>query len=1139
MVSDHTLKRLLTKAPNDVWALIELLRDGLDWPFPDMDTSILEPDDVLIDWKPEELHLDPEKVAKVADIFQVPKFTQTQKCGVFLLNFTGGLLPVGAVRRVVERLVANRRGRTGAGRLPQWSDVNDLIFFCLGSGPQKVVHVVSFREEDGRKSLRVLSWSAQTTTTQIDLIAQRDIASLRWDSDKGPTIVGKDVDAPGFGSYRGTIRGAQALAAHMAAVAQRLRRELLEMYEVELDGGPIRSMYDEFKRELIGDLTPEKFADVFAQTMVYGLLSARIAHPEKFDATAALKIDFDNPLLDALYGKFSDDITTGIDLSALGLQELAADLASPDLDVERMLADFGAGNRREDPVVHFYEEFLNQYDRAQRIDAGAFYTPTPVVEFMVEAVDHLLRDRFGLDLGIADAATWGEVATSNGFVVPRDISPRQRFVSMIDPATGTGTYLVEWIRRAKKSFLASRPPSDWPGHFKSVVMPSMHAFEIMLAPYAVAHLKVALESNESAGIDPEISILLTDSLEQPSQQLMFGPTDDAVAAEGERAAELKLHDRFTICIGNPPYDREQRMQGGTTGHRKGGVVRYGTEGIDPLLADVLQVMRDGGLGQHAKNLYNDYVYFWRWAIWRITERPSGPGIVAFIAPSSYLNGISMAGLRGVMRRQFDEFYVIDLGGDSLGTQVEENVFDIRIPVTIGIGLRHGRERQQGHPCDVKYMRVSGTRDEKLDWLRSHSFGDVPFTDVRGQHIDVMTPVSEAGYWTWPTLEQLLPWSHSGSQLKRKWPIAPDQGTIEARWEALVTSADHERGSLFKESRDRSITSQVRGLLTGHTLKPIRECGPGDKLEGIERYAYRSFERSWVAADARVGDYPRPDLWATRGPSQIYLGTLTSTKLGSGPALVATPYVPDLDFFRNRGARDIFPVWRDAAATSANISAAVRNSLEAELGAFTVEDYVGYVYGMAGTGAFTDTFRDALAEQAGPIRLPFTKDRSLFDEIAAFGCDLLHWHSFGERLGTSKLGLTARKLEPITGRPESFRFDARNNELIVGNGRVGPVSQEVYNFEVSSYKVLQTWLGNRSAAGRGRTSSPLDAIRYEEWEFTDELLLVISILQHTVDVTPEAQAFIGKVLAGDVFLASELPQPTDAERRAPRPTPSMV
>ena len=1133
MATPNQLRSLLQKAPNDVWALIELLRDGLDWPFPETDPTTLEAEDFLLDWTLEELHLDPTKVATVADIFQVPKFTQSQECGVFVLNFTGGRLPVGAVRRVVERLITNRRGRTGAGRLPQWSDVNDLIFFCMGSEPRKVLHVVNFREKDGNKSLRVLSWSGQSSQTQVDLIAERDIASLKWTGVKGPAIVGQAFESPGFGSYRGAIRGAQALATHMAAIAQRLRDELLEMYEVELDDGPIRAMYQEFKRELIGDLTPEKFADVFAQTMVYGLLSARITHPEKFQASAALQIDFDNPLLDALYGKFSDDASTGIDLSELGLRELAADLASPELDVERMLADFGVGNRREDPVVHFYEEFLNQYDHAQRIDAGAFYTPTPVVEFMVEAVDHLLREKFGLTYGLADAATWGDVANTNGFEVPSAISPSKRFVSMIDPATGTGTYLVEWIRRAKRSFLEIRPESEWPDHFKTIVMPSMHAFEIMLAPYAVAHLKVALESNESAGIDPEMAILLTDSLEQPGQQLIFGPTDDPVAAEGERAAELKLHERFTVCIGNPPYDREQRERGDDAGHRKGGVVRYGADGIEPLLVDVLEVMQDARLSKHAKNLYNDYVYFWRWAMWRTTQRPGGPGITAFISPSSFLDGISLAGLRSVMRTWFDEFYVIDLGGDSLGTQVEDNVFDIRIPVTIGVGVRNGRDRQRHHPCDVKYVRVSGTRAEKLDWLRSQAFGDVEFTGVPGMHLDVMTPVSDAGYWTWPDLEQLLPWSHSGSQLKRKWPIAPDVGSLRSRWSALAKARGTEQSAAFRSTDARGPSVPGRDPVTGKAMPALTDPVGTGMVEPV-RYGYRSFDREWIIPDSRVSDRPRPELWAARSDKQVFLGTLTSTKLGAGPALVATPYVADLDFFRGSyGAKNIFPLWRDASATAANVSAKVRQGLEAAMGSLKPDDIFAYVYGMAGTSAFTATFCEPLAEQAGPIHVPITKDPSLFAKVVALGRELLHWHTFGERFGNSDLPLSATELAPIVGRPTTFGFDASTQELTIGDGRVGPVSQEVFDFEVSGFKVVQNWIGNRLAQGRGRTSSPLDAIRYEEWEFTAELLLLISTLQHTVDATPRAQELLDKVLEGDLFLASDLPQSSDVERSAPR------
>lgn len=892
-------------------------------------------------------------------------------------------------------------------------------------------------------------------------------------------------------------------------------------------------MYREFQRELIGDLTAEKFADVFAQTMVYGLLSARIAHPEKFDATATLQIEFDNPLLDALYGKFSDDVLTGIDLRALGLHELATDLASPDLDVEKILADFGAGNRREDPVVHFYEEFLNQYDHAQRIDAGAFYTPTPVVEFMVDAVDHLLREKFGLELGIADSATWGDVAKTSGFEVPRVISPRQRFVSMVDPATGTGTYLVEWIRRAKKSFLSRHSESEWANHFKNVVMPSMHAFEIMLAPYAVAHLKVALEANEAAGIDPEISILLTDSLEQPGQELIFGPTDDPVAAEGERAAELKLHERFTVCIGNPPYDREQREQGEDSGHRKGGVVRYGTDGLGPLLGDVLQVMRDNRLGQHAKNLYNDYVYFWRWAMWRTTERPSGPGIAAFISPSSYLDGISMAGLRSVMRTWFDEFYIIDLGGDSLGTQVEENVFDIRIPVTIGIGVRNGRARQIGHPCDVQYVRVPGNRDQKLDWLRSHAFNEVDFTHVPGANIDVMTPVSDAGYWTWPDLEQLLPLSVNGSKAGRTWVVAPAKRTLLDRLRVLKDNVGNSRGELFKDSpTGRKVDTQSRSsIMPGDwNTTPIRDMADSPTLKLL---GFRSFDREWIVADPRFLDRPG-QAWSLAGDAQVFLGTLTSTKLGKGPALVATAHVPDLHYFRGSyGAKDIVPLWRDQSARSPNLGVKARAALQEVLGTLKPDDLFAYIYGLSGTPAFTAKFSEPLLEQKGHIHVPITKDRELFDEVAAFGRELLHWHMFGERYGTKKLTAAAKVSTPITGQPDSFRYHVPTMELAVGTGKLANVSPEVWAFEVSGLKVLQSWLDNRSASGSGRTSSPLDALRYKEWEFTEELLLVISILQHTVDVTPDAQGLLDKVLTGDVFLASELPQPTLAERSAPR------
>lgn len=267
---------------------------------------------------------------------------------------------------------------------------------------------------------------------------------------------------------------------------------------------------------------------------------------------------------------------------------------------------------------------------------------------------------------------------------------------------------------------------------------------------------------------------------------------------------------------------------------------------------------------------------------------------------------------------------------------------------------------------------------------------------------------------------------------------------------------------------------------------------------------------------------------------MLLGTLTSTKLGKGPALVATPYIPDLHFFRGSyGAKNIVPLWRDAAATTPNLSPRVREALEEVLGTLDPDGPLAYIYGLAGTSAFTATFSGPLSEQKGHIRVPITKDRGLFDEVVVFGRMLLHWHTFGERYAAEDAPGSAKVLIPITGRPDRFAFDAGKQELTVGVGKLSNVSPEVWSFEVSGLKVLQSWLDNRSASGSGRTSSPLDAIRYEEWEFTEELVLVIQILQNTVDATPQAQELLDRVLAGEVFLASDLPRPTEAERSAPR------
>lgn len=1123
VVADR-LRALLRAAPRSADNLFDLLMNGLDWPIPDG----LSWSDIQLEWELDELHLDPEKVARLKQISQIPPLTKDQRFGVFVLDFEGGRLPIGAVRRIVQRLVRNERSRTDTGRTPQF-ELNDLLFFCLSERSHDVLHVVGFRDSGGKRVLKVLSWGGGVTEAKLDLIINRAVPDLRWIGE-GPSIAADLDSAQGFGGYRAPIRNAEALSSRMAEVAQELKSEVLALYEVETDEGPLKTLYEDFRTELVADLTAEKFADVYAQTMVYGLFTARVAHPEAFqDGDVASLVQFENPLLNEIYTRFREETDGEIDVDELGLADLSAQLAVT--DVESVVADFGAKNKREDPVVHFYEAFLAKYDPRARISAGAFYTPLPVVRFIVRAVDHVLKTSFGLSMGVADPGTWGQVCAHLGISVPETINPKARFVSMLDPATGTGTFLVEWIRQAEASFKAANPRGDWPAHLQNTVFPSMHAFEYMLAPYAVAHLRIALAAKEYGVQTPSMTILLADSLEHPSEQMMFAEYTDPVAAEGERAAQLKRDSRFTVVVGNPPYEREQRDVG-DTGKRKGGVVRYGTPGVAPLLGDVIKPMRDAGLGKHVKNLYNDYIYFWRYGTWRATERPKGPGIVAFITASSFLDGVSIGGLRHHLRETFDELHVIDLGGEGRGARTEENVFDILTPVAVAIGVRHSG----GGECIVDYTRVTGSRAEKFNWLDAHDLNTSGSTRVSGFGLAVLTPVTATEYQSWPEITDLFPWIHSGSQLKRTWPIGPTKQVLERRWSSLLGLRGDVQDEAFRDTGFRGMSVKTTALIGRKRLKSIREEGVEARPEATSRYGYRSFDRQWILADSRLGDRMRPDLWRTVGARQLFLTTLTSTKLGNGPVVTVTPYVPDLDHFRGSyGAKNVIPLWRDSTAKVPNLTPRLLDTLEGVLGGeITTEDFAAYTYALTGTGAFAELFSAELGEQAGPVHIPITKDPAVFARVAAFGRDLLWWHTWGERFGEAgAVSGTAEEITKVSGMPSTFSYDLHRSVLHVGSGSFGPVEPEVWEFDVSGLKVLQSWLNNRMAERKGKKSSPLDTIRPTTWTFSNELLLLLHTLEYTVQVTPTAARLLEAVVSGPVFLASELPMPTDAERKAPK------
>ena len=1120
--------------------LFQYLIDVLGWP---LETDDLEDEDlaaITYDWDPEELGIPADRLSDLRRLQQMRPLTTDQPWGVFFLEFAGSRLPITQVRRLLGSLVKKKRA-TGDARGQAWR-LDDLLFIVItGVDDSMQLHLLAFSGGDPRSAgFLPLAWRpVQSPDRHLRRLAEELLPRLAWPDDESDRERWRSAWREPFKLPIGqTIKDAARLAECMAKTARDLRDQIGEALKGEQGSGPFSTLMEEIRTQLVSDVDAKRFSDMCAQTLVYGVLSSRVTDPEGFGSSPVFStVPLANPFLEAFFEQVHDEAAL-LDLPGSGLPQLVADLRRT--NVEAILDQFGSTAKGGDPVIHFYEEFLKQYDRKLRADAGAFYTPQPVVECMVRLVDEVLRSRFGLPLGIADPSSWAEVAERNGFPLPDGVNPDKPFVSMIDPATGTGTFLIEWIRRARQSFLEFHTKDEWPQHLRNHVLPSMHAFELMLAPYAIAHLKVALELHDLGAGENKMQILLTDTLDHAPREIRFEPMSDPIAEEGERAANLKEHERFTITIGNPPYDREQRSIGDKS-KRKGGIVRYGVPGIEPLIGAITYPMKVAGLGGfRSANIYNDYIYFLRWATWQITELPVGPGVISFITASSYLDGVSLGGVRHMLRRAFDEIWIVDIGGEGRGSLTEDNVFDILTPVAILVGICNNIPNNE---CVVRYLRVDGTRSAKLTKLSELSLDGISRT-TPGNRLDSLKPRSDSRYYRWPQIDHLFPWIHPGCKAGRTWPIAEIKSLLDRRWRYLLNQIPNHRSSLLKNKETgKNTSSRPHPLLLSapdrvSRLPSLDSLDTDGPYEGIERYGYRSFDRQYIIADNRLIDSPRQSLWQVRGSNQVFLTTLTSTKLGYGPVLTASPYVTDLDHFRGRGAKDIVPLYRDYNTGIMNITSGLLVSVEDRLGEpISPENLMAYAYALGGTSAYSERFTNELSEAAGPIHIPLTGKLSLFERAVTLGRDLLWWHTWGERFapeGTSQLPEgQAQQIVKVDGMPMQYSYNSNTYELSVGTGVFGPVNPQIWNFEVSGLKVLQSWLGYRMKNRKGRKSSPLDDIRPDRWTQTDELLRLLAILEHTVEVTLIAAELLEEIISGPLILAKDLPQPTDAQRKPPK------
>ena len=709
------------------------------------------------------------------------------------------------------------------------------------------------------------------------------------------------------------IKSPSRLAALMAAKARMLalsaEKALKGTADVQLGYlPPIRSLYDQFRQVLIADTDEHEFADIFAQTVTYGLFAARLHDPtpEDFSREEAERlVPASNPFLKHLFHQIAENTQPEIEWN---LADLVALFAAT--DITGVMCGYGKATATEDPMIHFYEDFLAKYDAGLRKNRGVWYTPQPVVGFMVRAVDWLLEHVFNLEGGLAnDEKVEIEIENEqyDGHRTSAKVLKRQvHKVQVLDPATGTATFLAAVVRliHAKMSANAGL----WPGYVADSLLPRLHGFEILMASYAMAHLKLDFLLSET-GYTPlpgrRLNVFLTNSLEKYSENSL-GPLFSTVIGQEAAAADyIKRDCPVMVVIGNPPYSG----------------VSYNTGAwIDGLL-DVYK--REPGGKEKLKErktwLNDDYVKFIRFAEHHVEK--NGEGIVAFINPRGYLDNATFRGMRWHLLKTFDNIYTIDLHGDSKKHETapdgskDENVFDIMQGVSINIFVKRRAIGGTGvspvradtpHLARVHHLGLYGLRQTKFNWLDSHDLANAGFTDVTPQApYYFFKPTNDTGreeYEKGFKLDELMPFQTMGVvSANDNLNISFTDREQRLKIDDLISLGEGEwrtRTGRLKDSRDWTYATAREDALANRDSFTTIAYRPLD----IRHTCYTGNSRGLYSS-------PQPNVMRQFiGHENVGLCALRLNSRGDDLPVLVTDKITDKTILSSKDNANVFPLW---------------------------------------------------------------------------------------------------------------------------------------------------------------------------------------------------------------------------------------
>jgi predicted helicase len=857
------------------------------------------------------------------------------------------------------------------------------------------------------------------------------------------------------------------LAERMARQAHMIRNLIIAAFEKEPEGGSLHAQLVAFRDNLIPDLSVEQFADMYAQTLAYGLFAARCTSKNGASFTrldAAVNLPRTNPFLRKLF-----QYIAGYDLDdriAWLVDDLAQVLAQADM--EAVLRDFGKRTAKEDPVVHFYETFLKEYDPKIREMRGVYYTPEPVVSYIVRSINHILKTRFNKPLGLADEKTL-----------------------ILDPAVGTATFLYMVVNEIYQAIAGKGQQGMWNNYVAEKLLPRIFGFELLMAPYAVAHLKLGLllqEIGYQFKSDQRLGIYLTNTLEEAVKraETLFARW---ITEEANTAARIKKDEPIMVVLGNPPYSVSSLNRG---------------EWIDALLDDYKQ-----GLYEKKLNIDDDYIKFVRFAQWRIEK--TSYGILGFITNNSYLDGLTHRRMREYLLRSFPDIYILNLHGSSRrgerapGKIKDENVFDIQQGVAIGIFIRQPNKADDRH---VYYADMWGTRDNKYRELLESGVDS-----TRWQELTPTAPyfffvpkdfALREEYDQAYSLAQCFPVHHNGIGTDRDSLFyAFDSAVLEERIKRFF---DGDYGDEFRERYhiwpSSSFDIEKRRAACKFDPGRIKDC------------LYRAFDVRQLYYDPNLTSRPAYEVMHHMLQENIALCTTRQLSGHEFRHVFTANCLVDRDplSLATRERTHVFPLYLypvegemqfEGGKRRPNLNPEFIKAVSDKLGlafiedgrgdleqTFGPEDIFNYAYAIF----HSPTYRTRYAEflKIDFSRLPLTSDKGLFKVLATKGAELVSLHLMKSSLLNSFI-----TKYPVAGSNtvDKVTHDDNNHWVYINKTQYFEgVPREVWDFHIGGYQVAQKWLKDR----KGRTLTYDELTHYQK---------VIVALKETIRLMEEIDTLI--------------------------------